>query len=75
VCYAAYTQGSFGKEFTEQKVKLADFAHCGLFPRGNAHDPLPDLGRIGKYDERQQAHPRLFRRAAQAHEGRINSIH
>ena len=74
MCYAAYTQGSFGEEFTEQKVKLADFPRCDLVSRGNAHDPLLDLGRVGKCDERQQVQPRLFRRAGQAHEGRINSI-
>jgi hypothetical protein len=74
VCYAAYTQGSFGEEFTEQKVKLADFPRCALVSEGNAHDPLLDLRRVGKCDERPQAHPRLFRRAGQAHEGGINSI-
>ena len=74
MCRAAYTQGSFCEELTEEKIKLADILGFGPLPRSNAHDPMPDLGRVGKCDERPQANPRLFRRAGQTHEGRINSI-
>jgi len=75
VSRATHSQGNLGKQSTKQEVKLADSPGRRLLPCRDAHDPLLHLGRVGNRDEGEQAHSRMILRAAQAHQGRIDSVH